>query len=555
MSEKRPIVLIRPGKVAGLKGTLPNGEQWYRYKGIPYAEPPVGSLRFQPPVPLETFGGQVLDCSIERNVSLSYSYMPPDVVASEDCLYLNVYTPIGPKVGPITSIKDKLPVMVWIHGGAFCTGSGDSALYNPEYLVQEGVVVVTFNYRLGPLGFLCLPSFGIFGNMGLKDQLLVLKWVHHNIAAFGGDKNNVTLFGMSAGGASVHLHSLSDDSTRYFHKAICQSGVATSCRMLQKDAEVKARRLAQHIGCRGNTDQEIYEFLHYMPAEVISSKQMGALIEHEQTLDVFYPFTPVIEVPESDQPFLTENVLNLIEKPNRNLIPTIFGVNSEELSYKANSRLKNIDLYKCEPQRFLPDSLDLPEEFVKPVAGKVLKFYTGHDEPSAETIHGLTRIMSDNYYVMPTLLTLELQRKYQPSTPVYFYQFAMEDDLNKYRRLWNVPDNIRGACHGDELYYLFSSSYFYTRAVKQGSRADRMRAKMCKLWTNFAKTGNPSSSGMEFSWEPYELSNDCNDNVRVNCLQLDENVAMVENPCRERLNFWKNLYQKYNGSFLQPKLL
>lgn len=131
----------------------------------------------------------------------------------------------------------------------------------------------------------------------------------------------------------------------------------------------------------------------------------------------------------------------------------------------------------------------------------------------------------------------------------------MEDDLNKYRRFWNVPDNIRGACHGDELYYLFSSSYFYTRAVKQGSRADRMRAKMCKLWTNFAKTGNPSSTGMELSWEPYESSNDCNDNVRINCLQLDENVGMVENPFRERLNFWKNLYQKYNGSFLQPKLL
>lgn len=551
MSEKRPIVQIRPGKVAGLKGTLPNGEKWYRYKGIPYAKPPVGCLRFKPPEPLETFGGQILDCSIEGNVCYSYSYMPPDAVASEDCLFLNVYTPIG----PTTSIKDKLPVMVWIHGGAFCTGSGDSALYNPEYLVQEGVVVVTFNYRLGPLGFLCLPTFGIYGNMGLKDQLLVMKWVHSNILAFGGDKNNVTLFGMSAGSISTHLHTLSDESTKYFHKAICQSGVATSSRILQIDPEVKARRLAQHIGCRGNTDQEIYEFLHYMPAEVICSKQMGALIEHEQSLDVFYPFVPVIEVPESDQPFLTENVLNLTKNPNRVSIPIIFGVNNEELSYKVNSLLKNLDLYRSEPQRFLPDSLELPEAMAKPVACKVLKFYTGHSEPTVEKVSELTRLLSDIFYVLPTLMSLELQRKHHPSTPLYFYQFSMEDELNKYRRLWNVPDYIRGACHGDELCYLLSSSYFYTRAVKKESMADRFRAKMCKLWTNFAKTGNPTSTGMECTWLPYESSNDCNDNVPINCLQIDEKIEMVENPFREVLNFWKNLYHRYNGSFLEPKLM
>lgn len=255
MAEKPPVVQIRPGKISGLKGTLPNGDTWYRYRGIPYAEPPVRSLRFKPPVPLETFGGQLLNCSSEGNVCLSNSYMPPDAIASEDCLFLNVSTPTGPNKSIIDNL---LPVMVWIHGGAFCTGSGDSTLYNPEYLVQEGVVVVTFNYRLGPLGFLCLPPVGIYGNMGLKDQLLVLKWVHDNIRAFGGDKNNVTIFGERSGGASVHFHSLNEESTKYFHKAICQSGVATSSRMLQKNPEVLARRLAQHIGCRGNTDQEIY---------------------------------------------------------------------------------------------------------------------------------------------------------------------------------------------------------------------------------------------------------------------------------------------------------
>lgn len=213
MAERAPVVQIKPGRISGTKRTLPNGNSWYCYKGIPYAEPPVGSLRFKPPVPLENFRGQLLDCSSERNVSLSNSYIPPDSVGSEDCLFLNVYTTVGSGKGSITA---KLPVMVWIHGGAFCSGSGDSSIYNPEYLVQEGVVVVTINYRLGPLGFLYLPAVDIYGNMGLKDQRLALKWVRDNITSFGGDRDNVTLFGESAGGVSVHLHCLSDDPVKHF---------------------------------------------------------------------------------------------------------------------------------------------------------------------------------------------------------------------------------------------------------------------------------------------------------------------------------------------------
>lgn len=110
--------------------------------------------------------------------------------------------------------------MVWIHGGGFVSGSAQSTMYNPKHLVQEGVIVVTVNYRLGPLGFLCLPSVGIYGNMGLKDQRMAFRWVSENIATFGGNPKNVTIFGQSAGGASVHLHYLSEKSRKYFHKVI-----------------------------------------------------------------------------------------------------------------------------------------------------------------------------------------------------------------------------------------------------------------------------------------------------------------------------------------------
>ncbi|XP_055603862.1 uncharacterized protein LOC129752094 [Uranotaenia lowii] len=546
MAKNRPTVQIKPGKIIGSKGTLPNGASWYCYKGIPYAEPPIGKLRFRPPVPLECFRTPVLDCSMEGNVSLSNSYMPADCVGSEDCLFLNVYTPVAPE-----ETINNLPVMIWIHGGAFCIGSGNSSLYNPEFLVQEGVVVVTFNYRLGPLGFLCLPSMEIYGNMGLKDQRLVLKWVHDNIRRFGGDRSNVTIFGESAGAASVHIHCMSEGSRRYFRRAICQSGVATSSMVFQQEAEVKARRLAQHLGCRGNTDPEIYEFLYHMPAEDIAAKQKGSLTEHEQSLDSLYPFKPVIEAPESPDPILSENVIDILSDPDRlTPISMILGVNSEEAAYKAMSILNNLERYRKEPVRFLPDSLQVPEDLQQLTVQRILKFYCDSTEPSEEKVHDLTRIFSDNFYVIPALMALELHVTFQRSS-IYFYRFTMEDQLNKYRQLWKVPDELRGACHADDLCYLFSSSHFFTRTVKSGSRADLLRGTMCKLWTNFAKTGNPTpdGSGFGFTWEPC-----CSPDEIGKCLQLDGDVRMVENHFQDRLEFWRKLYTKFNGSFLQPNL-
>ncbi|XP_055527210.1 uncharacterized protein LOC129719825 [Wyeomyia smithii] len=547
MADRRPTVQIKPGLVAGLKTTLPNGKVCYQYKGIPYAESPVGSLRFKPPVPLEEFRSYPLDCTMDKNVSLSNSYIPPDSQASEDCLFLNVFTPTAPG----RQLGDLLPVMVWIHGGAFCSGSGDSSIYNPEYLVQEGVIVVTLNYRLGPLGFLCLPSVEIYGNMGLKDQRLALKWVHDNIRNFGGDPRNVTLFGESAGGCSVHFHCLDEESAKYFHKAICQSGVATSSTVLQADPEVKARRLAQFLGCRGNTDMEIHDFLLYISAEEIAFKQKGALTEHEQTLDSYYPFKPVIEVPNSDQPIITENILDALKQPNRVLVPMIIGITNEEAIYKGNSLINYMERYSSEPCRFIPNSLDVPKNLKPSVANNIVQFYCETSKPTAHKVLGLTRIFSDNLYIIPTLLALELHHVFQPSAPVYFYQFAMETELNKFRQLWNVLDSLRGACHADDIYYLFSSSYFYTKAIKDGSKADQMRKLMCKLWTNFAKTSDPTPEGFVggFRWEPYRSSSS------LNCLQLAEQVRMVDNPYNERLLFWKQLYNRYNRSFLRPKLM
>uniref|UniRef100_A0A8W7P0T7 Carboxylic ester hydrolase n=1 Tax=Anopheles coluzzii TaxID=1518534 RepID=A0A8W7P0T7_ANOCL len=186
------------GKIVGRRKPLPNGSEYYSYQGIPYAKPPVGELRFKPPVPLDEFDEQPLQCGSERGHCLAIMALPEGPAGVEDCLYLNVYTTSGPG-DALGMLK---PVMVWIHGGGYYTGSGNTDFFGPDYLLQHGVVLVTLNYRLGPLGFLALPSVGIHGNQGLKDQQLALRWVQENIARFGGDPSNVTLFGESAGSAS-----------------------------------------------------------------------------------------------------------------------------------------------------------------------------------------------------------------------------------------------------------------------------------------------------------------------------------------------------------------
>lgn len=164
---KRPIMQLRQGKVQGATDRLPNGQLYSYYKGIPYAKPPVGELRFRPPVPLDRFDKPVLKCLIDKTDFIQpHALFKSFVTGSEDALYLNVYSP-----AVSDSEENKFPVMVYIHGGGFEHGTASSFVYNPQYMVMQGVVIVTLFYRLGPFGFLCLPSAEVYGNFGLKDQV------------------------------------------------------------------------------------------------------------------------------------------------------------------------------------------------------------------------------------------------------------------------------------------------------------------------------------------------------------------------------------------------
>ncbi len=205
-------VKIKQGWVSGRPGKLPGTTA---FLGIPYAKPPVGELRYRAPQPLESWEG-IRDCSVFQP-SCIQPQRGDSFPVSEDCLYLNVYT-------PARSSEERLPVMFWIYGGGFNGGRADTPILDGEEINRRGVVLVTINYRCGVMGFCALPGWEKTVNAGIMDQIAALQWVRENIAAFGGDPDSITIFGQSAGGVSVRMLLTSPLSHGLFHRAIIQSG-------------------------------------------------------------------------------------------------------------------------------------------------------------------------------------------------------------------------------------------------------------------------------------------------------------------------------------------
>uniref|UniRef100_A0A182QSL8 Carboxylic ester hydrolase n=1 Tax=Anopheles farauti TaxID=69004 RepID=A0A182QSL8_9DIPT len=385
--------------------------------------------------------------------------------------------------------------------------------------------------------------------MGLKDQRMALRWVQTHIGRFGGDAGNVTLFGESAGGVSAHLHSLSEESRPLFQKLICQSGVATSPITFQRDPESKTRRLAEYFGCPADaSDSDVLETLMNVKPELLAKSQKEALTPHEKTLDSMYPFRPVIERPDSIDPIVTEPVLDLFRRRKRTttIVPMIIGVTNEEALYKINTFRQHLQRYQDDPCRFIPDSLNVAAEERSEVAQRIVQFYCGADGVCLEKELELSRIFTDVFYLIPAVQTAEMLLDNQQG-PIYFYNFAADTELNKFRRLWKVPMEHRGASHADDVCYLFGSSFFRTDAIGMGTEAWKLRDAMCRMWTDFAKTGVPQlGEDGELEWTSLQQPVP-GKSLNLSVLEIGSKTSMVQNHLPERVGFWRDLFMKYNN--------
>lgn len=324
------------GKIEGKEG-----EVSHYFKGIPYAEPPVGNLRWQPPTDKTPWQGLLK----AHNFSKACAQVPPSYVQEkiewdEDCLYLNIYRPKENKIN--------LPVMVFIHGGGFTDGAASVSTLDGEWLAQnKEVVLVTINYRLAQFGFLYLPEAGIVSNYGLRDQIKALEWINDNIKALGGDPDNITVSGESAGGTSVGL--LLGLRPDLFHKAIIQSGAITfnPDNIAPHNVFELGRRFVQEIGCEGAND--LAACLRSKSAEeVLSAGRVPFKIGNKKK------YRHVL-----DGEFITDAPLSLIKNGKGADIPLIMGVNADEGAFFAFTlKIKTENDYENWVRDTYPDLAD-----------------------------------------------------------------------------------------------------------------------------------------------------------------------------------------------------
>lgn len=478
---------------------------------------------------------------------LQYSMLNPSVIeGDEDCLFLNVYTPQL----PTEEDAPELPVMVWIHGGGFVTGSGDVDFYGPEYLMDQQVVLVTINYRLGPFGFLTTADADAPGNYGLHDQVLALEWVQANIAAFGGDQHQVTIFGESAGGSSVGLLVLSPRARGLFARAISQSG-ASFCNFAASGQQqgAMAVKQAKMLDCPAGTSREIMGCLRRTPAREIL-KSIGTIWSEDPVHVLPRMYRPRVDL-ESRMPFLPADPYRTLQNGDFNTVPWMMGMTADEGAFFVNSLLNNPaavavlegrDWARWASSVLLIKDISPDEKAAATTAEKIYGYYTETGgEVTADNPGPLTAMLSDRSFGV--CVTREAQLASQ-HTPLYMYLLTESSEARQ--NLLQLLTRLRaknkyfdlGVPHGEDIMYLFKP--MFTAPMKADSEQYKMVHFMTSLWVSFASRGYPSSDVISMpSWPIYT------DAMREHML-LNTEPGVGRDVFGDRIEFWKQLNIKEN---------
>ncbi|RUS84139.1 hypothetical protein EGW08_008113 [Elysia chlorotica] len=467
-----------------------------RYLGVPFAKPPTGDLRFEPPVPPELWPGVRDAFSVSAQCwQPQFAALANNLTMSEDCLYLNVYTPSR------ESSAGLLPVMVWIHGGGYFLGSGST--YNGTRLARQGgVVVVTVNYRLGVFGFLSTEDSAMPGNYGLLDQIHALKWVRDNIASFGGDPNSVTVFGQSAGASSVSLLILSPLAKGLFQRAIMESGVALAPWSFSQPTQ----RLSPVYGARmvGKENGCDHEFgLSDSFIRCLRKINASALIESashvSEILDDYLWLQPRVE---NDFGVLPKNPLQILSQVEYNQVDTIRGFNSHE---NGEARIRNNTLSVNSSELFMELMRNYLQPYAFPGVDDLLQMfkdiYLGNNNDPEFIKQKASEAFSDLWFAGPTLAELKLVTTKSLGTRHYLYRYDYRDSFS------TMPSWI-GAIHGDELKHVFGLDQLDFPSlgldkVTETPEDKAMTDRMMNLWSNFARTGDPTASKSPLTWTPF----------------------------------------------------
>lgn len=471
------------------------------YKGIPYAEPPVGKLRWKPPVPAEEndktyeafyFGKSCIQTEVESERASFYE-------KGEDCLTLNIWTDDSEK-------KDDKAVMVFFPGGAYGWGGTADPLYDGHNFAhaQKDVVLVTVNYRVGLMGFMDFSTveggeeYAFSGNLGLLDQICALKWVRENIRRFGGDPGNVTIFGESAGGSSVSLLPLIDEAKGLFRRVIAQSG-SPAFTYSRKECQLLTGKLLEKTSARSMDD-----------LMALSEEELMKINEDLNNSNNF---------PERDGIVLPEDLHAAYDSGITADVDMLIGTNADETRYWIGE-VGGFHIYRAAVPLFYKSTLDrIPEEDKRYARAFVAL-------QNDDLLWSTTEFLNDLLFRGPAISQASAHAR--NGGKVYMYYWTRKSALPHY-----------GACHAVELAYVFGN---VDDTVYTGERADEeLSHTVQNMWVNFAKTSDPGTG--EYDWEPYDES------TRKTLLLGDE-IGLVSDPLKEqRILIEPLLKYDFNGNY------
>jgi para-nitrobenzyl esterase len=450
-----PAANTEQGKV---RGKTINDGKVKAFLGLPYAAPPVGDLRWKAPKAPAKWSGERDATKFGAHCAQGHVFddmVFQDAGASEDCLFLNVYAPASAHPG------SKLPVMFWIHGGGYSGGGSSEPRHNGDFLPTKGVVLVTINYRLGVFGFLATADLakeanGASGNYGLMDMVAALRWVKANIAGFGGNPDNVTIFGESAGSFAVSTLMAVPSAHGLFQKAIGESGAAFGNTLVYDSLEKREKADGEWVASLG---VKSLQELRALPTDRI----LGA-VKSKGTAG--FP-------PDIDGKLLTEPVEETYAAGRQAHVPLLAGWNRDEGSFFAMRGMTAVQWKGMATGLF------------KDRSAEFLKLYPG--EIDAQALRSAVDFGSDSFIAFNTWKWIEAHKK-TGNSPVYRYHFELPALPSKFH-----PGTF--AFHSDDIEYVFGT--LDTRPGETVRPEDRkLSEQMMGYWTNFAKTGNPNGAGL-----------------------------------------------------------
>jgi para-nitrobenzyl esterase len=508
------VVETTSGKIEGVfrKGL-------YIFRGVPYAAPPVGERRWLPPGPAKPWGGvrpakEFAPTAPQSPMEIEFLEPPEKQQQSEDCLYLNIWTP--------GLDGAKRPVMVWVHGGFFTTGAGSWLIYNGRTLsTRGGVVVVTINYRLGVLGFLNLNEvtkgrIPATGNEGLLDQVFALEWVRDNILRFGGDPNNVTIFAESAGAMGVGVLLAMPRARGLFHRAILQSGAAHHISTLERAEKVGAI----FINILGIKPNEVNKLRSLSEKQILNAQAEVMTRAHGPKLAMGgLPIKPVV-----DGDVIPELPIHAIAGGSADNVAVLIGTTLDEWKLFAvlDRNLPSLNeaglLRRC--QRLIPGG----------DVGRLVEVYRrarSQHNPPVTPAELFIAIQSDRVFRMPAIWLAEAHFRRQQ--PTYMYLFNWVSLLMK---------GILGACHALDLGFVFGT--LDDNFTGSGEEAQALSRKIQDAWAGFAHNGGPSCESMG-EWKLY--------GERRETMVLGKQSILVEAPYDEERRAWEPFADSVLGSF------